>query len=278
LATALAPANLFPASASINVIGVATTGGPDGSGIPITGGTLNASFGPTLSTGSIAAGGSYAGLQTQLGNGGGSIGNSFALILAGTNGTGAGTTVTETWRSRASSEIAAGAGGTLPAGGVPLFSDVVNLAGTAPSGGAASSYALEMSYDPNQVALGTQGVAYAASNGFLYLGYRNPSGSWVNAIQGNNGGTQDNGWQGPNAVSDYQGSWASFVAGPGAGDTLASLLGSWGVNTVNNTVWAVVDHNSEFAAVPEPGTLALLAAGVVALGVAYRRRKAAQAA
>jgi hypothetical protein len=40
--------------------------------------------------------------------------------------------------------------------------------------------------------------------------------------------------------------------------------------------WAVIDHNSEFAVVPEPGTLALLAGGVIALAVAYRRRKAAK--
>ena len=29
-------------------------------------------------------------------------------------------------------------------------------------------------------------------------------------------------------------------------------LGDWGVNTANNTVWAVVNHNSEFAVIPSP--------------------------
>ena len=33
------------------------------------------------------------------------------------------------------------------------------------------------------------------------------------------------------------------------------MLGDYGVNTANHTVWAVVNHNSEFAVVPEPGAL-----------------------
>jgi len=33
------------------------------------------------------------------------------------------------------------------------------------------------------------------------------------------------------------------------------------VDSANNVVWAVIDHNSEFAVIPEPASLALLAAG-----------------
>jgi threonine dehydrogenase-like Zn-dependent dehydrogenase len=41
-------------------------------------------------------------------------------------------------------------------------------------------------------------------------------------------------------------------------------------------VWAVLDHNSDFAAVPEPSTMALVAAGGIGLIVAaWRRRKGA---
>ncbi len=54
-------------------------------------------------------------------------------------------------------------------------------------------------------------------------------------------------------------------------------MGSWGVNTVNDTVWAVVNYDATFSVVPEPGTLALLAAGLAAIGFAYRRRKVAKA-
>ena len=47
----------------------------------------------------------------------------------------------------------------------------------------------------------------------------------------------------------------------GLGSDGDMTLGDWGVNTANDTVWAVVNHNSDFAVVPEPSTLALLAAG-----------------
>ena len=43
-------------------------------------------------------------------------------------------------------------------------------------------------------------------------------------------------------------------------------LGDWGVDTVDHTVWAVLNPKSQFAGefslVPAPGTLALLAAAV----------------
>ena len=137
---------------------------------------------------------------------------------------------------------------------------------------------------------------HAASGGFLYLGYRSTvDGLWHNAVtttptlsDGNSGVgslVQSNstgfGNNGSTTYRDYQGSWTSFMAagGPGnaANGNLASLLGSWGVDTVNNVAWAVVNHDAEFAVVPEPGTLALLATGAAALVIAYRRRKAVKA-
>ena len=41
------------------------------------------------------------------------------------------------------------------------------------------------------------------------------------------------------------------------------------LDTVNDTVWAVLNHNSDFAIVPEPSTFALLALGA---SLFFRRR------
>ena len=65
-----------------------------------------------------------------------------------------------------------------------------------------------------------------------------------------------------------------FGAWP-AGDM---TLGDWGVNTANNTVWAIVDHNSQFAIVPEPGTLILLTVIAVLMTHVMRRRSSLQTA
>ena len=77
-------------------------------------------------------------------------------------------------------------------------------------------------------------------------------GSWVNAVNGNIGGT------------------ATFVAGAWAA---AYGLGTYGVDIDTNTVWAVLNHNSDFAMIPEPGTFALVVLGFGCLLACRRSRR-----
>lgn len=75
--------------------------------------------------------------------------------------------------------------------------------------------------------------------------------AWVNAIEGNFGE-----------------STAQFVEG--GFEQAYYSLGYYGLDTSTNTVWAVIDHNSSFAVIPEPSTALLLLAGS---GLLWRRRR-----
>jgi hypothetical protein len=71
----------------------------------------------------------------------------------------------------------------------------------------------------------------------------------------------------------YLGSFADFQSFYGT--NLFSYLGAYGRDETGRAVWAVINHNSEFAvtAVPEPATWALALAGLAGVGISLRRRK-----
>jgi len=97
-----------------------------------------------------------------------------------------------------------------------------------------------------------------------YLGWLNGSNLWVNAALGNTGNNASLAQEG------YNGSFTAFQTA--YGNTLASYVGAWGFT--NERVWGVLNHNSDFAAVPEPSTAALLLLGAGAL--LFRRKRAAK--
>ncbi len=73
--------------------------------------------------------------------------------------------------------------------------------------------------------------------------------------------------------ANVQSSWDAFALANGITDgNLGNFLGSWGVDTTGNSVWAVLNHNSQFAVlIPEPASAALL--GLLGLAVLPRRRR-----
>ena len=102
--------------------------------------------------------------------------------------------------------------------------------------------------------------------------------SWVNAVQGNFEGD----YVLNNALAEqqgFQGSFALFQQGNGLdfmgyGTDITAYVGAWGVDVSSGAVWAVINHNSDFSAVPEPQTWLLVGIGVAFLLWGRRRRSA----
>jgi len=143
------------------------------------------------------------------------------------------------------------------------FSDVLTLTSEA-----GVPFLLQMSYD--------EGLAMLAfdEGSTVGLGWNN-AGIWVNAIDGNS----------VNQISltnPYEGSFDDFYAAFSGvyGTEFGDLLGAYGIDEANQSIWAIIDHNSEFAAfqidinpvvIPEPGTAGLLLSALAA-GWLLRRR------
>ncbi|MCE9545500.1 MAG: NF038122 family metalloprotease [Planctomycetia bacterium] len=198
-------------------------------------------------TANVASAASYAGLNgisdKEL--------DSTADLLAGTNTSGTGRVVSMSWRNRSLGE-ASGFADSLSDATTGLVSDVVSLAGTD-----GTKFVLQMSVDT----LGSP------TTHFVLAWLDEDDNRWKLAIDGN---------QGPNTddadLLDVQKSWLDSGAG--------LTLGAYGYDPDAHTVWAVLDHNSEFAAleetsVPEPGSLAILSIGAMSLlgWVRFKRRR-----
>ena len=262
----------------------------------------------TTMTGVVAHGSSYQGLESQVTslNGAGGFNaddgspahkGGTAIILAGSNNVannGGAATVAMQWRTlstNASFNEQNGSSPTGPSGKIynlsllrpttGLVSDVVNLTGLTPgseaNGGATDPFVLQMSFNPLLTAKNGTVVNSLAQNKLINLiSYNTTTNVWDRAVDDNTG----NAITSPLSPSyGYVGSYAQFISAgqPGNGLTLAQTLGAWGVDPINDVVWADVNHNSQFAVVPEPGTILLAGLGLMGL-VGLRRRMKASAA
>lgn len=209
-------------------------------------------FGPTI-TGTLASGtGNYFGTivsGTPSGSGGGQQLNTWATVTLLSGST---TTFDMSWRTRTLNEsFAAEPGGhptQPPLDMTNLFfgltSDVLKLEGLN-----GRPFLLEMSYVANPAWFDE---SVEAGLGCLMIQWYDPASElWRDAWMGNSHND-------PNRVINYQGSWAA------AGSPTS--LGSWGVDTTANVAWAVLDHNSQFAVVPEPESAALMTIGTAGSG------------
>ena len=104
---------------------------------------------------------------------------------------------------------------------------------------------------------------------------------WVHAVQGNFDNMPDN----PNRIDEHGvigdaiiGTLQDYIDGTATsinGLTKAAgeiRVGDHGGDPVTNVVWSIIDHNSDFAVVPEPSTYALIA-GIICLSTLVMRRK-----
>lgn len=125
------------------------------------------------------------------------------------------------------------------------FSDVYHLEGTG-----VAAFVLELSL--------------ASLESGLVLGWLDGD-EWVNAVEGNTDNTATGGMLG------FAGSFAEFQSLHGT--NLAGYMGAYGSETLGGitSVWAVLNHNSAFAAIPEPSALLLLPAGIL-ICLCRRRR------
>jgi len=244
----------------------------------------------------VGVNGSYAGLGSSVdvvasaGSGAMAFG-SDARFLAGTS-TGTAHTVAMNWRARAAAETPGSSTAPLikvaPVNG--LYSDVVQITGMGANAPhvQTDAFVLQMTYDPNALPGGAANEQFLADNGYIYLGWLNEefntgdggattADRWQYAVSGNfYGGGEFK------AIKGFVGTYADYLSGTVTKATLAGTktsgafqLGDWGVDPQSNTVWAVLNHNSQFAVVPEPSTVCILlgasAFGIV--GLIRRRRK-----
>ena len=187
-------------------------------------------------TAQILAGGSYKdyGIDTSAALSATTGHTTTATILGGTNTTVAAVNLTMTLSNAA-----------LIKSSKYLSSNAVDISGID-----GTMFVLQMNYELNSN-VGTDPY---------YIGWWNGT-QWVNAIGGNSTS---------NGTTDLLGNNAIVRAYDASTDY---HLGLYGFDSTSKIAWAVVDHNSEFAVIPEPSTWAMLVGGLGMLVFGQRLRR-----
>ena len=189
---------------------------------------------PTTLTRAIDSGGSYAGVRLRMGESAANVARLRGGVAGGDR----------------SLDLSSEAGGSFAINGARPVGNVLNLAGTEND-----VFVLELTYDDADLV-----AAGVVSGADLILQWRDPvGGQFKNSVLGN---------QPPGGRPFFGSSYAQYLVAHGGIFT----LGDYGHDPTTNTVWAVLNHNSAFAAatVPEPGSLGC---GLAAFAVLARRRR-----
>jgi len=174
------------------------------------------------------------------------------ILLSGNNA--AANTMTMQWRTRTTAEAAR-------SNPDAVLSDVLSLTGMGND-----VFVLSLSY--TDAVLTNMGLSEnsIALSGELRLGWKNGT-TWTTAVAGNTSGTTRFA-----GVTDWD-SYYTARSSVDNGSDLATFLGTYGVDPNTNTVWAVLNHNSEFAVIPEPSTLVLGGLGLLGFAAVGLRRQ-----
>jgi hypothetical protein len=255
-----------------------------GAGQDVLGG--NGSVGEGQLTGLVAAVGSAGTLSTFNNSPGvvavsatnykGAVGTETDIIQSDVLPSGG--TISMAYRARNNDEngnIANDGNTKLPAGVQWLTSDVVNINGL-PS---KTAIAVQMTFNPNINTYNEADSPPASVEGTYLLELEGSN--WVRATSQVIPTANDKAFTAVNdTLYDFLTTYES-TKNPltGVDYTLDDLVGSWGVDTVNDESWAILNQGDVTLAVaPEPGTLALLAAGGISLFAWRMTRRRASAA